>query len=127
MNKKEHLIWFEKADDDEESIKILLKEGGPPSTACFLAQQMAEKYIKGLLIFHGVMAEKTHDLLKLSAEVQKFTPEILQATESLGTLNRYYIGGRYPGDFPVFSRKEAEQALDYAQHLKRISIRQTKA
>ncbi|MEK6645737.1 MAG: HEPN domain-containing protein [Candidatus Firestonebacteria bacterium] len=44
--------WFVKAEEDELSINAILTEKGAPSTACFLAQQMAEKYIKGFLVFH---------------------------------------------------------------------------
>lgn len=39
--------WWQKAAEDELSIQAILKENGAPSTACFLAQQMAEKYLKG--------------------------------------------------------------------------------
>ncbi len=41
-----YLEWFRKADDDELSLTVILREGGAPSTACFLAQQVAEKYLK---------------------------------------------------------------------------------
>ncbi len=57
--------WFAKADDDEKSIRAILKEGGAPSTACFLSQQIAEKYLKGLLVFLGKSFPKIHDLLGL--------------------------------------------------------------
>ena len=39
--------WFSKADEDELSVRAVLKEGAP-STACFLSQQIAEKYLKGV-------------------------------------------------------------------------------
>jgi len=43
--------WFAKAEEDALSIRAILKEGGASSTACFLSQQLAEKYLKGLLVF----------------------------------------------------------------------------
>ena len=42
--------WIAKAKDDELSIKAIIKEKAAPSTVCFLSQQMAEKYLKALLI-----------------------------------------------------------------------------
>lgn len=59
--------WFQKAEEDELSIQAILKENGAPSTACFLAQQMAEKYLKGLLVFYEQPFRKIHDLLKLES------------------------------------------------------------
>jgi len=44
--------WFLKARDDELSAKdILTDREGAASTVCFLSQQMAEKYLKGYLVF----------------------------------------------------------------------------
>lgn len=62
--------WFEKAADDELSIRAILREGAP-STACFLSQQMAEKYLKGMLVFHGRFSPKVHDLLILNHFLRK--------------------------------------------------------
>ncbi len=57
---KNYVKWFEKAEEDELSGRAVLKEGAP-STGCFLAQQMAEKYMKGLLVFHHKDFLKVHD------------------------------------------------------------------
>lgn len=54
--------WFEKAEEDALSLRAVLKEGAP-ITACFLAQQMAEKYLKGLLAAHHVEFPKVHNLV----------------------------------------------------------------
>ncbi|MBI2459091.1 MAG: HEPN domain-containing protein [Parcubacteria group bacterium] len=41
--------WVRKARDDELNIRSILKHrDGAPSGVCFLSQQMAEKYLKGL-------------------------------------------------------------------------------
>lgn len=85
--------WFSRANDDELSAKdILTDKEGAASTVCFLSQQMAEKYLKGYLIFQGEEFPKIHDLakllrlcqkrdfefskLKLDAQYPKFTPEV---------------------------------------------------
>lgn len=55
MSGSEELVreWLTKADEDELSARAVLKEGAP-STACFLAQQIAEKHLKALLISRGL-------------------------------------------------------------------------
>lgn len=51
MQKNECQEWFAKADQDGMSMTALvLNKQGPPNTVCFLAQQMVEKYLKGLYI-----------------------------------------------------------------------------
>lgn len=55
--------WFSKAKDDEMSAKDILQDReGAASTVCFLAQQMAEKYLKGYLVFQGKDFPKIHQL-----------------------------------------------------------------
>lgn len=61
-----HLNWFGKADEDEISAQAVLKNGSP-STACFLSQQIAEKYLKALLVFSNKPFPKIHDLTVLAA------------------------------------------------------------
>ena len=41
-----YLDWILRAQDDERSAEILLREEGSPNTICFLCQQIAEKYLK---------------------------------------------------------------------------------
>lgn len=57
--------WLKKASEDQISIEAILKGKGAPSTACFLSQQMAEKCLKGFLVFHEKHFPKVHDLLQL--------------------------------------------------------------
>ena len=47
-----YLEWIRKAEDDESAVKALDKEGGPASVMCFLAQQMAEKCLKAILVYN---------------------------------------------------------------------------
>ena len=101
--------WFEKAKEDELSAKVILKERGAPSTVCFLSQQMAEKYLKGLIVFHQRSFPKIHDLLELETLLLKIFPGIREIHEDLKFLNRYYIETRYPGDYPEFSWQEAKK------------------
>ena len=114
LGKRNYAEWFKKAEEDELSINAILKENGAPSTACFLSQQMAEKYLKGLLVFRDKHFRKMHDLLGLETLALKSDPDITEVHEDLVKLNRYYITTRYPGDYPQFSRKDAQEAYEAA-------------
>jgi hypothetical protein len=59
--------WVKKAEEDNLSAQSLLRHrDGTASVACFLSQQMGEKYLKALLIFFDLELIKIHDLIKLS-------------------------------------------------------------
>lgn len=113
-----HIEWFAKAGEDELSIDAIFKAGGSPSTACFLAQQMAEKYLKGLTVHHKVPFKKVHDLLELETILMNCEPDINQIHNDLVLLNRFYIETRYPGDYPEFNFDEAHKAFDAALRVK---------
>lgn len=117
---KNYLEWFKKAQEDELSTKIIITEGGAPTTACFLSQQIAEKYLKGLLVFYKKNFPKIHDLLELETLLLKIVPEIKEIHPDLEFLNRYYIETRYPGEYPQFTFKEAREAYEKALKIKKF-------
>lgn len=119
--KKMHLGWFNKAKEDELSIKAVLKEGHP-STGCFLAQQMAEKYLKGLMVFLDRNFPKVHDLLELETLLLDAYPDIKAIHPDLELLNRYYIETRYPGDYPEFSKEECRQSYKAACRVQKFVL-----
>lgn len=118
--------WLKKAEEDEQSIKAILKENGAPSTACFLSQQMAEKYLKALLLFHNKNFPKIHDLLELETLLLDKYPQIQIIHKQLEILNRYYIETRYPGDYPDFTFTEAQKAFEAAAQVKKIALEKLK-
>lgn len=79
---------------------------------------MAEKYLKGLLVFHGIEFPKTHDLLVLLSLVPASIPDAIQLKSHLQLLNRYAIEPRYPGDVPEVTQRDAEEAADAARRVK---------
>lgn len=112
--------WIDKATEDEASAAgILSHKEGAPSTVCFLSQQLAEKSLKALLVYNDIPPPKVHDLLQLETLASSLVDAIQQHHEPLLFLNRYYIESRYPGDFPEFSWKEAEEALEAARVIRR--------
>ncbi|MBN2105766.1 HEPN domain-containing protein [bacterium] len=53
--------WIKKAENDLITAEhTMLMDNPPTDTICFHAQQCAEKYIKGLLVFLQVHFPKTH-------------------------------------------------------------------
>lgn len=113
--------WVDRAEDDELSIRAILKDGAP-STACFLSQQMAEKCLKALLVCHGTPFPKVHDLLVLETLLVDSVPSAHQIHECLNMLNGYYIEARYPGDYPEFTPEEARDAFAAAGKVKEFVL-----
>ena len=123
-NNKKYAQWFAKAGEDELSLQSDLKhKDGAPSSACFLAQQMTEKYLKGLLVFKDIPFQKTHDLVELAKLI--FTAEKIETLRSgLENLTELYVETRYPGDFPVFSWQEVETASLFAFRMKELIMQE---
>jgi HEPN domain-containing protein len=120
---KSYQEWIKKAKEDELTIKSILKHRDvPPGVACFHSQQMAEKYLKGLLVFYNKDFPKIHDLIELETLLLEKIPEIKKFHSDFKLLNRYYIETRYPGDYPEFSFKEAIQAFEAARRIKKFVL-----
>jgi HEPN domain-containing protein len=119
--------WFKKAGDDYKSAKVVLEEGGYYGTTCFLAQQMAEKYLKGFLVYSGGKLEKIHDLVKLLNECKKISRDFDAMANDCVLLNDYYVETRYPLDEPVdYSKKEAREALAAAERIGKLVLHSVK-
>lgn len=111
--------WAAKAEEDELSIKAILKEKVAPGNVCFLSQQMAEKYLKALLIFHQKSFPKIHDVKRIATLIESFEKSIFDLEEEFNVLNKYYATTRYPGDFPEgFSLSDAREAFAAATKIK---------
>jgi|SRR3989338_7624714 len=119
--------WFLKAQDDELSTKDILNDKeGAPSTVCFLSQQMAEKFLKGYLVYKEKELSKIHDLdrlIKLCEEIDISFKEIKDQAKSLSD---FYISTRYPGDYPQFTWPQAETAFASATKIKRFVLERIK-
>lgn len=116
--------WIKKANEDELVCKSILKhKDASPSSVCFFSQQMAEKYLKVLLIFHQKSFPKVHDLKRLATLVEPFEANIFDLENEFNVLNKYYATTRYPGDFPEgFSWVDATQAFEAAKIIKEFIL-----
>lgn len=111
--------WFERANDDYRSAEAILKNHeGAPSTVCFLAQQMAEKYLKGYLVYKEKAFPRIHHLDRLVDRCQRFDSSFRKIKKIALELSDYYVTTRYPGDYPVFDFITAKKALKQAVSIK---------
>lgn len=118
INKKFFKEWLKKAQDDELSASVLIKEGGSPNTICFLSQQMAEKYLKAFLVFYDKDFPKIHQLDTLLELCAKTDSSLLALKEEVVFLSDFYIVARYPGDYSSFSLENAKQAFKMASKIR---------
>ena len=119
--------WFTKAQEDELSAKDILQDRqGAPGTVCFLSQQMAEKYLKGYLVYKGKRFPKIHQLDRLTKLCEGIELDFQEIKEESEFLSAFYITTRYPGDYPQFSFKQAEEAFEKASKIKKFVLAKIK-
>jgi HEPN domain-containing protein len=108
--------WFIKAEHDLETANRALKyEPRITDTACFHAQQAAEKSLKAFLAFMDCEVEKTHDLLKLINVCVEQDASFDGLREILKGLTRYAIVERYPDDWREILLDEAQEVVGKAE------------
>ena len=110
--------WFRKANGDLAFAKAGFKESGVPSVACFLSQQVAEKYLKGFLLSRNKEFKKTHNLMELAKKCALLDKNFEKIVENLKILNKYYKLTRYPdGIFIDYTVEDATEALELAEKI----------
>lgn len=113
-NRQLAIRWFEYAKDDlQAALVILANSGVAPRTACFLAQQSAEKALKAISVLKGMHAIRTHDLDALSESLPK-TEHVRFEDFDLAWLTEWSVESRYPGDWQEASREDAKKAVTIA-------------
>ncbi|MFO8033794.1 MAG: HEPN domain-containing protein [Candidatus Bipolaricaulota bacterium] len=113
--------WLRFAEEDLRMAE-LAREDGIHAQACFHAQQVAEKVLKGYLKGRGRQVPRTHsivDLARLAAKEK--LPRGL--ARRLSALDAFYLTTRYPDAVPSEKdrpgRGEADEALDLAREVLR--------
>jgi HEPN domain-containing protein len=114
--------WFKQAEYDLKAARWNI-EGEFYDTACFLAQQAAEKALKSLLYYLGARraALLTHSLVSMVEEAGQEVASIAALSDEARELDLHYIPSRYPDSLPagyphqVYSRKIAETAVANAE------------
>lgn len=109
--------WFLKAESELNTAGCLLESAGPYDTACFHAQQGAEKYLKALLASMEQPIPRTHNLEELQQLCMTLVPTLGLADLDLAELTPYAVQLRYDFEFWP-DRETAAQALHLAERLR---------
>jgi HEPN domain-containing protein len=112
--------WIARAEEDYETVRLALRRRKPLAhTACFHAQQCAEKYLKALLVAQQHPFPKIHDLQQLSELCEQ--AGILVAVDQirLDVLSDFAVRMRYPGEDP--SLEETKEAFETAKSVRRFA------
>ena len=122
--KTEARRWFQQAYYDLKATRWNI-EGGFYDTACFIAQQAAEKALKSILYFTGSRrkALMTHSTVEMVREAGKKINSLVELINEARELDLHYIPSRYPNGIPsgyphqFYGRKNADQALTAADKI----------
>ena len=112
--------WFLKAESDLKTAKRMAKSDGPYDTACFHAQQAAEKYLKGLLALRGEPFHRTHNLEELQ-HLGEALPAWPLPELDLAELSSYAVEARYDFEFWP-DRRTTQEAVQLASEVRRLVL-----
>jgi HEPN domain-containing protein len=112
--------WVKKAETDYHvATQMIRTVPAEPDAVCFHSQQMAEKFLKGLLQELGAIPPRTHDLLRLYGLLQPHFPSLRSLRRGLLFLTRHAVDTRYPGEHPT--KREALAALRWADRVRTVA------
>ena len=115
--------WIKKAENDRRNAEhtLTLQKDCPFDTVCYHAQQCAEKYLKALLLYEGIVPPRIHDLAELR-DLYPSAEELEEEIKDYEELILFAVEVKYPGRLDDPTREEAEKAVDLADKF-RIAIR----
>ena len=137
-NYKEGMRWLEQAESDLKALQLLnhcsIKFSDYEDICghvCFLAQQVAEKALKGgRYALCGMSNDQmmTHRLSSHALAIQNVRPEICSdLTQLSDSLEQYYLNTRYPNrhTYPkvpknVYRRSDSSKAYEIAERILKI-------
>ena len=114
--------WLRQARQDMDDTRYN-QTGGRYHLACFLAQQAAEKALKGYLYAQGEERVWGHSVAELARQSAEYDPGFETLIGVGGGLDRHYIPTRYPNGLPggipaeAFDADDAEKAIRQAQRI----------
>jgi len=108
--------WFNKAADDLRAAEhALLAQPPLLGDLLFHCQQVAEKSLKGFLVWHSRPFRKTHSLEEIGEMCLAIDPNLKPLVDPLVPLTQYAWEFRYPGDSEEPTREEAQEAIILAR------------
>lgn len=119
--------WFEKVEHDLQAVDHLMT--APVilwDVIAYHAQQGAEKYLKGYLVWRGEPAPRIHDLVVLLTSCGVHDESLLGLSQDCERLSRLGWISRYPDGPDEPDEQEARSGVEIA-HMIRSAIRQRTA
>lgn len=97
---------------DSLTLQLLRESGRAPNESMgFHAQQACEKCIKAVLVSHGIIFDRTHDLVSLAALGAAHAIALPVDDDPLRLLNSYAVKFRYEGCAVAMVDPDAMQSL----------------
>lgn len=109
--------WLDIAKKDLGAGRNLSANEDYSAQAAFLAQQTAEKAIKGFLVWHQVRFSKQHDIRYLGDLALTKAVSLKDVIDEAVTLNPFALTFRYPGEEDELSVDDVNGFLDIAEKL----------
>ena len=107
--------WFDSALSDYQYAEIGLKEDQIFPQIAFQSQQVAEKLLKGFLVYNGNEPPRIHDLPKLLDVCIQINPGLEEIRDACELLTGFYIETGYPPDIPDFTKDDIFKAFNMAK------------
>lgn len=115
--------WLEQAAADLAEAESAL-DRDRFSYACFLAEQSAQKSLKGYLISQKEINLGMHSIAALASKAAEFKRELADFIAESKVLDKYYLSTRYPDALPeplvpagAYTQSEAEAAVAIARKI----------
>lgn len=112
--------WLAQAERDLDDARYVA-QGQRWNLACFVAQQSAEKALKGFPYARGAEHVWGHSVAELAKDCAGFDATF-RALQGVGaSLDKYYVPTRYPNALPgalpadAYGHEDAQQALAAAE------------
>lgn len=113
---QEHEPWLRIAREDLLAAKGLLRLE-LFSSVTFHCQQVAEKSLKGYLVFQKQTILRTHDLIKLIELCVKIGKAFDKVKDEAALLNPFSTKFRYPSEYDIPNFADAKIAIKQAQSI----------
>jgi len=113
---------LEQAEEDLGWAKDLAERGGF-HIACFLAQQVGEKAVKGFIYAQGEEIVAGHSIERLCHSAARWDPAFADRVRRWSILDGYYVPTRYPNSLPdsiparIYTREAAREAVRLAEEM----------
>lgn len=115
--------WLHKADHDLLNINNNLAASEIPwDTICFHAQQIAEKVLKGFLVYHGRDLLKTHDLVALLAQCVTLDSNLATLESDCRALTSFGVAARYLDDLFEPTEQDGRDMVQAAQRVRTVVL-----